>query len=150
MPNGNLSVNVVCPCCGQSREARGDVVRKAQREGRELHCKPCRNRTRFENRDHPRKGKGVKNDPVLKRTRESYYKAKQRCRLGDKHHPAYRLVEFRFTSFEQFLAEIGPRPEGKTLDRKNPLGHYEPGNVRWATSEEQTANRLPRGYWSSS
>jgi hypothetical protein len=48
---------------------------------------------------------------------------------------------------QQLIDCIGVRPEGTTLDRIDPFGHYEPGNVRWATPAEQTANRLPRGYW---
>src|ERR1700677_3037238 len=52
-----------------------------------------------------------------------------------------RGIRFLFTSFEQFFAELGPRPEGMTLDRKNNDGNYEPGNVRWATWEEQQNNR---------
>jgi len=43
--------------------------------------------------------------------------------------------------FKNFLADMGPRPEGKTLDRINPQGHYEPTNCRWADSETQTQNR---------
>jgi hypothetical protein len=45
------------------------------------------------------------------------------------------------TGFIQFLVDIGQRPKGKTLDRKNPEGHYEPGNVRWATPVQQGNNR---------
>ena len=127
--------------------ARGDVVRKAEREGRELFCKPCRNQTRFADKPHPIKGTGVKNDPERLPARNSYYKAKRRCRLGAKHHPAYENVEVRFASFDEFFELLGPKPEGCSLDRIDPLGHYEPGNVRWATHAEQTANRLPRGYW---
>ena len=147
MPNFNKKVLVVCPRCSQEREARGDVVRKAEREGRTLFCKPCRNQTRFENKPHPLKGTGIKNDPIKEPARRSYYKAKRRCKLGAIHHPAYQDVEFRFNSFEEFFDHLGPRPEGCSLDRIDTLGHYELGNVRWATVYEQAKNRMPRGYW---
>jgi len=38
-------------------------------------------------------------------------------------------------------ANLGPRPEGMTLDRVNVNRHYEPGNVQWATAIEQRRNR---------
>jgi len=46
----------------------------------------------------------------------------------------------RWHSFENFLADMGERPSGKTLDRINNNGHYEPGNCRWATTAEQSVN----------
>jgi hypothetical protein len=52
-----------------------------------------------------------------------------------------RGIKFLFTSFEQFLAELGPRPSGMSLDRIENDGNYEPGNVRWATRSEQVQNR---------
>lgn len=54
-------------------------------------------------------------------------------------------------SFEQFLADMGPRPKGKTLDRRdNDKGYWCPlccqpiGNCHWATWREQLLNRRNR------
>lgn len=43
--------------------------------------------------------------------------------------------------FRNFLASMGPRPQGMTLDRINPQGHYEPTNCRWATAKDQVHNQ---------
>jgi hypothetical protein len=44
--------------------------------------------------------------------------------------------------FEQFLKDMGERPTPRhTLDRINPDGNYEPGNVRWATMKHQNRNK---------
>jgi hypothetical protein len=76
----------------------------------------------------------------------AYRRAKGRC--SDLNNPYYggRGIEFRFSSFQDFFKELGPSPTSKhQIDRKNSDGHYEPGNVRWATSAEQIANRKDRG-----
>lgn len=90
--------------------------------------------------------KAILSNQSLKAEKLAYKNARSRCQ-NPKHvsYPRYgqRGIEFRFTSFEQFFACLGPRPSDKhSLDRfPNSRGHYEPGNVRWATVEEQVSNK---------
>lgn len=46
----------------------------------------------------------------------------------------------RWRKFENFVSDMGERPEGKSLDRKENNGNYEPSNCRWATKVEQASN----------
>lgn len=52
----------------------------------------------------------------------------------------------KFPAFRDYLVNVlGDPPEGYTLDRIDPDGNYEPGNVRWASATEQRHNR--RDAW---
>ena len=55
-----------------------------------------------------------------------------------------RGIEFRLKSYRDIVDTIGKRPD-KTyqFDRIDNNGHYEVGNIRWATSSEQMKNRRP-------
>jgi hypothetical protein len=47
----------------------------------------------------------------------------------------------KWDSFPAFLSDVGTRPSQQhSIDRIDSNGHYEPGNVRWASSKEQARN----------
>lgn len=129
-----------CQCdCGNTHVTGVTSLTRAQTRScgclkREVGAATCRARTKH----------GHLTNFSRSRTYESFLNAKKRCNYPS--HSRYsdyggRGIQFLFTSFEHFFAELGERPDGKSLDRIDNDGHYSPGNCKWSTPSEQQLNK---------
>lgn len=90
---------------------------------------------------HRKHGRSHKGDS----TYDTWDAMKQRC--SNPNNRAYHnyggrgiTVCQRWLTFENFLADMGERPEHRSLDRIDNDRNYEPGNCRWATKRQQENN----------
>jgi hypothetical protein len=76
----------------------------------------------------------------------------QRC--GNPNNPQFKdygergiTVCERWKTFKNFLTDMGVRPEGLTLDRKDNNKGYTPDNCKWSTKQEQQRNMRSNNVW---
>lgn len=129
----------VCRCvCGSTKIVSGSRLR----QGKTISC-GCIARQRLRERNF-KHGNAVPG----KESREYSSWVSMRSRCKNKKDPYYHryggrgiVVCDRWDSFAAFLSDMGPRPEGCTLDRIDPRGDYTPDNCAWATAKAQSRNK---------
>lgn len=130
-----------CRCsCGVVKDISGPDLRS----GRTNSC-GCLMRESIAKRrtTHGEKTGGRRNGSKELRT---WYSMRERCenpknkRWKDYGGRGIYICERWRQSFAAFLADMGRRPEGRSLDRKDNDGPYSKSNCRWATASEQNRN----------
>jgi hypothetical protein len=136
----------LCRCdCGKTKIVEG----KALRSGNTQSCGlgQCWGKRSVTHGQSGNRYQGKKASPSY----GSWAAMKQRCLDPNaERYPKYGALGVTITprwlgpdGFSNFLADLGERPPGTSLGRKNDIGNYEPGNVSWQTSAEQVANWRP-------
>lgn len=133
-----------CKCkCGTVR----DVIKSALKNGASQSC-GCVAAKKL-SKSAFKHGLADRDDPVY----NAWCSMKARCL--NKKHPQFYLYGGRGISvcdkwqrdFVAFKRDMGPRPDGATIERKNTNGDYTKGNCRWETHKINCQNTRASKFW---
>lgn len=131
----NKSIVWLCFCnCGKTRFVKANNLKG----GLTSSCGCAKNKPRIHGH-----ASGGEPSPTYK----TWGHMKQRClnpktiQYGDYGGRGITICDRWVHSFENFLVDMGLKPDGKSLDRINVQGNYEPSNCQWASISDQQKNK---------
>lgn len=138
-----------CLYCKHSKPPEDFYRDRSRKDGVSNGCKACilAERARYRQKHREQLKLQARHDRRRVPERGCWQQMQRRC--YNPAHPYYacyggrgiRVCERWRTSFQAFLADMGPRPSlAHTVDRIDANGHYEPSNCRWATPSQQARN----------
>ena len=142
---GDHEAKWICVCrCGRKKVIAGYSLSGGYTNSCGCYRRECSRKRAINNTLGLRHGH-ARRKPGATKTYSAWRSMFQRC-YNPKNKGFHRyggrgiFVAAQFRRFEGFLAYLGEKPKGMSLDRIDNNGAYAPGNVRWATVKTQNLN----------